>query len=80
MKKYTEMTSEEIRQIVNRGGDKLVKLNQQVGDYLDSLDLSDRARKIITNTDERVIAECFGGLMSAEEIEKFIKEEYPIEE
>lgn len=80
MKKYTEMTSEEIRQIVNRGGDKLVKLNQQVGDYLDSLDLSDRARKIITNTDERVIAECFGGLMSAEEVEKFIKEEYPIEE
>lgn len=33
MKKYAEMNSEEIRQIVNRGGDKLVKLNQQVGDY-----------------------------------------------
>ena len=26
MKKYAEMNSEEIRQIVNRGGDKLVKL------------------------------------------------------
>ena len=80
MKKYTEMTNEEILQIVNRGGDKLVKLNQQVGDYLNSLELSDRARKIIANTDERVIAECFGGLMSAEEVEEFIKEEYPIEE
>lgn len=50
MKKYAEMNSEEIRQIVNRGGDKLVKLNQQVGDYLDSLELSERARGIIANT------------------------------
>lgn len=80
MKKYTEMTNEEILQIVNRGGDKLVKLNQEVGNYLDSLDLSDKARSIIANTDERVIAECFGGLMSAEEVEKFIKEEYLMEE
>lgn len=76
MKKYTEMDNEEIRQIINKGGADLVKLNQQVGDYLDSLDLSDMAREIIANTDGRVIAECFGGLMSAEEVEEFIKEEY----
>lgn len=79
MKKYAEMNSEEIRQIVNRGGDKLVKLNQQVGDYLDSLELSERARGIIANTDENSIAECFGGLMSAQEVESFIREEYPEE-
>ena len=79
MKKYAEMNSEEIRQIVNRGGDKLVKLNQQVGDYLDSLELSERARDIIANTDGNSIAECFGGLMSAQEVENFIREEYPEE-
>lgn len=80
MKKYTEMTSEEIRQIVNRGGDKLVKLNQQVSDFLDGLELSERAQDIIENTDGNVIAECFGGLMSAEEVENYIREEYPEEE
>ena len=79
MKKYAEMNSEEIRQIVNRGGDKLVKLNQQVGDYLDSLELSERALGIIANTDGNSIAECFGGLMSAQEVESFIQEEYPEE-
>lgn len=78
--KYTEMTSEEIRQIVNRGGDKLVKLNQQVSDFLDSLELSERAQDIIANTDGNAIAECFGGLMSAEEVEAYILEEYPEEE
>lgn len=73
--KYTEMTSEEIRQIVDRGGDKLTKLNQQVVDYLDSLELSERAQDIIAQTDINVIAECFGGLMTAEEVEEYIREE-----
>ena len=77
--KYTEMSREQIRQIVDRGGDKLVKLNQQVGDYLDCLELSERARDIIANTDGNAIAECFGGLMSAQEVENYIREEYPEE-
>lgn len=77
--KYTEMSREQIRQIVDRGGDKLVKLNQQVGDYLDCLELSERARDIIENTDGNAIAECFGGLMSAQEVENYIREEYPEE-
>ena len=77
--KYTEMSREQICQIVNRGGDKLVKLNQQVGDFLDCLELSERARDIIANTDGNSIAECFGGLMSAQEVENYILEEYPEE-
>lgn len=78
--KYAEMTTKDIRQIVDRGGDKLTKLNQQVVDYLDSLELSERAQDIIAHTDINVMAECFGGLMTAEEIEKYIREEYPEKE
>lgn len=47
MKEYTEYTRKEINEITKRGGDDLKKLNQMTSDYLDSLDLSERAREII---------------------------------
>lgn len=54
--------------------------NQETADFLDSLKLSDRARSIIAQTDINVMAECFGGLMTADEVEKYVEEYYPEEE
>lgn len=54
--------------------------NQKTADFLDSLKLSDRARSIIAQTDINMMAECFGGLETAEEVEKYIREYYPEEE
>lgn len=76
MKKYTELTRSEIMEIANKGGSDRVKLNRAVADHLDSLDLSEKARDIISRTDCGAIAECFGGLMTAEEVEQFIAENY----
>ena len=74
MKKYTEMTRKEITDIVNRGGSDRVKLNEEVMDYLDTLDLSSKAREVITGTDISIMAEVFGGMMTAEEVENYIEE------
>lgn len=74
MKKYTEMTRKEITDIVNSGGSDRVKLNEEVADYLDSLNLSSRAMDVISGTDISVMAEVFGGLMTAEEVENYIEE------
>lgn len=54
--------------------------NQKTADFLDSLKLSDRARSIIAQTDINMMAECFVGLETAEEVEKYIREYYPEEE
>lgn len=80
MKKYTEYTQKEINEITKRGGDDLKKLNQMVADHLDGLDLSDRARAVISDTDFNCMAICFGGMMTAEEIEEDIKDQYEEEE
>lgn len=80
MKKYTELTRSEIMEIANKGGSDRVKLNRAVADHLDSLNLSEKARDIINNTDCGAMAECFGGLMTAEEVERFIAENYGEEE
>lgn len=80
MKKYTQMNMKEISRIVNRGGADLVRLNNQVRDFLDHLDLSERARDAIDSTEIRIMAEEFGGLMTADEVEKFVREYYPEEE
>lgn len=74
MKKYTEMTRKEITEIVNKGGSDRVKLNSAVADHLDTLDLSSKARDVIADTDINVMAEVFGGLMTAKEVEDFIEE------
>ena len=55
-------------------------INQITADKLDKMELSDRARNIIAQTDINVMEECFGGLETAEEVERFIKSEYPEEE
>lgn len=57
-----------------------MKKNQETADFLDSLELSDRAINIIAQTDINMMVECFGGLKTAEEVEQFIKDEYPEEE
>ena len=54
--------------------------NQKIADFLDSLKLSDRARSIITQTDINMMAECFGGLKTAEEVEEYIRDNYPDDE
>lgn len=74
MKEYTEYTRKEINEITKRGGEK--KLNQMVADYLDSLDLSERAREIICDTDFNCMAICYGGMFTAEEVEECINNEY----
>ena len=78
MKNYEEMTMDEIRKIINRGGDDLVKLNGMVQEYLFSIStkLSDKANQVITTTDGHIMAECFGGLFEAEDIEEYIKDTY----
>ena len=80
MKKYEDMSVNEISRIVNKGGADLVTLNEQVVDFLDRLDLSERARDAIASTEIRIMAEEFGGLMTADEVEKFVQEYYPEEE
>lgn len=80
MKEYTHMDMNEVSRIVNRGGSDLVRLNNQVRDFLDHLDLSERARDAIASTEIRIMAEEFGGLMTASEVEKFVGEYYPEEE
>ena len=54
--------------------------NQKVADFLDSLELSDRARSIIAQTDINMISECFGGLKTAEEVEEYTRDNYPDDE
>lgn len=49
-------------------------------DFLDRLDLSERARDAIASTEIRIMAEEFGGLMTASEVEKYVEEYYPDEE
>lgn len=48
MKAYTEMTMDEIRDIVNLGGDKKRKLDIAVQTHIESIfnELSDKAREV----------------------------------
>lgn len=73
-KSYQELTQQEINEIVNRGGDSLRRLNNEVAEYLDNLNLSERARDVITSTDIAIMADCFGGLYTSEEVENFVAE------
>jgi hypothetical protein len=73
---YSNMTMDEINETVKRGGDKLLKLNKMVSNHLDGLKLSQEARNIIAETDGRCIAEVFGGLFTAEDVERFINDNY----
>ena len=76
MKEYKKMNQKELNDIINKGGDDLRKLNKEVSEYLESLELSQKAVNIIANTDLNNIAECFGGLMTAEEVEQYIQDNY----
>ena len=61
-------------------GEGDMKKNQETADFLDSLKLSDRARSIIAQTDINMMSECFGGLKTAEEVEDYIRDNYPDDE
>lgn len=76
MKSYREMSRDEVESICKRGGDGLKRLNKMVADYLDTLELSDDARAIIADTDYNNLADVFGGMFTAKEIEQYVKEEY----
>lgn len=77
LKSYIEMDQNEINQIIHKGGLRLTKLNSMVADYLNTLNLSDRARYVISDTPINIMAEAFGGMRSEEEIEEYIAREYP---
>lgn len=77
---YLNMTQYELDNIISRGGDKKVKLNQMVGDHLDTLELSEKAQDIIANTSFDCLADIFAGLFTAEEVEAFINETFKDEE
>lgn len=49
-------------------------INQQIADKLNGMDLSERATRIINDTDINIIAELFGGLETAEAVEQYIKD------
>lgn len=71
--KYEEMTMNQIDEITRRGGDQLRKLNKAVADYLDGLDLSEKARDQISQTDFNNMADVFGGCFTSEEVEEVVK-------
>jgi hypothetical protein len=56
------------------------QLNQDTADFLDALDLSERARKQIESTDFYSLNDIFGEMKTAEEVELFIAENYGEEE
>ena len=78
MKAYTEMTMDEIREIVNRGGDEKRNLNIAVQEHIESMidQLSDKAREVFLNTDCNGLAEVFGGIFTAKELNEFVKDNY----
>lgn len=76
---YMEMDQNEINRIVRKGGSMLTKLNGIVAEHLNMLNLSERARYIISGTSIDIMAEVFGGMRSEEEIEDYIRQEYPEE-
>lgn len=55
-------------------------INQITADKLDAMELSERVRNIIAQTDINVMEECFGGLETADEVEQYIRENYPDED
>lgn len=71
---------EEIKEICRRGGDDKRNLNHEVHEYLDGLKLSQRAQDVIACTDSQSIAETFGGLFTAGDVEEYIAENFSEEE
>ena len=71
-KEYEEMTMAQIQEIVNRGGDEKLRLNEAVSDYLDGLKLSDKAREQINQTDYSILSDVFGGCFTSEEVEEVV--------
>lgn len=69
MKRYEEYTEREISNIVLYGGDRKVKLNKAIAEYLDMLPLSRMARNVIASTDYYSLADVFGGLHGTRQIE-----------
>lgn len=73
MKEYIDMTQNEIFEIVKRGGNNLTRLNDEVANYLDTLELSDLARHYINTTPISDMTDAWGGYFKAEEIEEEVK-------
>ena len=78
MKVYTEMTMDEIREIVNHGGDQKRKLDIAVQEHIESMidQLSDKAREVFLNTDCNGLAEVFGGIFEADEFNEYIEDNF----
>lgn len=50
------------------------QLNQETADFLDTLDLSEKARTQIENTDFYSLHDIFGAMKTAEQVETFVAE------
>ena len=50
------------------------QLNQETADFLDTLDLSEKARTQIENTDFYSLHDIFGAMKTAEQVEAFVTE------
>ena len=78
MKAYTEMTMDEIREIVNRGGDQKRKLDIEVQEHIESMidQLSDKAREVFLNTDGNGLAEVVGGIFTADAFNEYVEDNF----
>lgn len=78
MKAYKEMTMDEIREIVNRGGDQKRKLDIAVQEHIESIidQLSDKAREVFLNTDCNGLAEVFGGIFTADAFNEYVEDNF----
>lgn len=78
MKVYTEMTMDEITNVVNRGGDEKRKLDIAVQEHIESMidKLSDKAKEVFFDTDCNGLAEVFGGIFTAEEFNEFVEDNF----
>lgn len=81
-KEYTEMSRDEMSRIINRGGDKKRELDIAVQTHIENIfdELSDKARYIFLNTDCNGLAEVFGGLYTAKDINDYVNESYDDDE
>ena len=78
MKAYTEMTMDEIREIVNSGGDEKRKLDIAVQEHIENMieKLSCKAREVFLNTDCNGLADVFGGIFTPDEFNEFVEDNY----
>ena len=67
--RFEEMTINERQDIARRGGDEARKLNEWTAEQIDMMDLSEKARLLVAETEIGIMYEVFGE-MTVEDIEQ----------